>query len=293
VDEIHPVDGKIVKGYGGVYYNTVIMSCLLKNRGEIFLITKIGEDIYDDFKEKMINLNNVNTDYLIKVNQKNNRVKLKYTDRFRRKEYSKHVLPPVDFEEIDFSRNFDILLINFISGRELKWETFKKIRKEYQGIIYLDVHSLLMGFKSNGERYLKKRGNWNKWIKLVNIVQMNKFEAESIAKKKFKSDGDVVDFAMKSLDGYTDISIVTLGERGAIIVFKEKDGLHWEKINAFIYNDSSHSTGCGDAFSSGFVVNYLDTYDPVKSSTYASKVAGFNASLDSSEQLQKFKNMTF
>lgn len=293
VDEIHPVKGKIISGYGGVYYNATILSHLLKDEGIIYLISKVGYDIHDDFKIRMRTLGNINTENLIKVNRINNKVKLKFYTKFERKEYSTYVLPSLDEEEIENITDYDLILINFVSGRELKWETLHSIRKKYEGIIFIDIHSLLMGFGKKGERQIKKRGNWLKWIKLSNIIQMNHFEAEVVAKQKFKSDNEIVNFAKSLLTGYTEISIITLGERGSIIAFKEKNKLYWEKVRAFNYNDCSHSTGCGDAFSAGFVINYLTTYDPLKASTFGSKVGGFKAALNSSNQLEKFKYQMF
>ena len=293
VDEIYPVKGNVITGYGGVYYNAKILSYLLKDKGEIYLVSKIGSDIHEDFKNQMINLGNINTNNLIKVNQINNRVKLKFYTKSDRKEYSTYVLPALEEDEINYINDYDILLINFVSGRELKWETLNSIRKSYKGIIFIDIHSLLMRFGKKGERLVKKRGNWAKWIKLSDIVQMNQVEAEIIARTKFKSDNEVVEFVKKLISGYTKIAIITLGERGSIMAYKKKNKIYWEKIRAFTYNESSHSTGCGDAFSAGFIVNYLTTNDPLKASTFGSKVGGYKASINSSNQLEKFKYQKF
>ncbi|MFC1725245.1 carbohydrate kinase family protein [candidate division KSB1 bacterium] len=293
VDEIHTFDGNIIRGYGGVYYNALILSYLLNDKAKIYLATKAGEDIYEDIKTKVDKLGNVNTDNLIKVHQKNNRVKLVYSDRFKRTEFSKQILPYIEPEEIDFSIGFDILLINFVSGRELKYNSFVKIREIYKGLIFLDIHSLLMGFGKKGERILKKRGDWNKWMKLADIVQMNQTEGESIKGKSFKSDKEIVNFAKELIKGNTKISIITLGERGSIIAYLKDDEICWDRIKSYIYEESTHATGCGDAFSSGFVLNYLETQDPVKASIFGSKVGGFKASIKSSEQLEEFKTKVF
>ena len=131
VDEIYPVKGNVITGYGGVYYNAKILSYLLKDKGEIYLVSKIGSDIHEDFKNQMINLGNINTNNLIKVNQINNRVKLKFYTKSDRKEYSTYVLPALEEDEINYINDYDILLINFVSGRELKWETLNSIRKSF------------------------------------------------------------------------------------------------------------------------------------------------------------------
>lgn len=65
-----------------------------------------------------------------------------------------------------------------------------------------------------------------------------------------------------------DIGIVTLGEKGAIVVTKDRKF----RVPAFPAK-LEDCTGAGDAYSAGFLVEYLRTKEPYKSALFGAATA--------------------
>ncbi len=289
VDEIFPWKGNKIEGFGGIYYNLIILSKLFGDAAEIVPVAKIGSDIYDKFIKEIQSWGNIDTSELIRVQLPHNKVKLRYSSPGERKEFASDILPPVDVAEFNFDKRYDLLLVNFISGKELEKDTFLKICMESETEIYCDAHNLLMQIGNSGAREYLESTDWMSWFSGVNIIQLNYREAEILQNDKFNSLDDVCRFCENIVRGPVSICQVTLCKNGSVIAYKENDQIKSRKISSVEYRESLHSTGCGDAYSSGFIYEYLNSNNPVGAAEFANRIAGIKAGLKRPNELFNIK----
>jgi len=290
LDEISPFKGDKIEGIGGLYYSLIILSLLMKDNGWLYPFSKVGEDFYPRLIRILRRYNNIKQKGLIKVSQPHNRVFLKYYSLDERNEYSINVLPPFRYKEFDFTDGIDFLYINFISGREMRFQTLQKIRRNLSCPIYIDFHSLSLGFRKNGLRYIRPFPNWREWIKCGDIIQMNEREGILLFGKNFYSKKDYLTFAREVLSNGPKVLLLTFGEKGSILFYRFGTRVKMVSIPPFFYGDSKEVTGCGDVYAGGFITEYFRCNDPVKSAIFASKVAGYKVSLFGSDKLDSIAN---
>ena len=286
LDRIEPFNGDKIEGFGGLYYSLIVESFLLNNTTEIYPFSKVGEDFFQRLINILSKYKNINKSGIIKTAQPNNRVYLKYYSENERNEYSINVLPSLRFDEINFPVNLDFLYINFISGRELRLKTLKKIRKSLTCPIHIDFHYLALGFRKNGLRYARPFPNWREWLKCGDIIQMNEQESQILIGKE--NNYDYFRFAEEILSNGSKIFLLTLGDKGSVLFYNNNSEIKMVNIPPFSYGDAKEVTGCGDAYAAGFISEFIFTNDPEKSAIFASKVAGYKVSLLGSDKLVSF-----
>ena len=79
---------------------------------------------------------------------------------------------------------FDGILINMISGYDISLAQLEKLRNNYLGLIYFDVHTLSRGIDKNLNRIFRRIENFNKWAECINILQANESELLTLSDKK-------------------------------------------------------------------------------------------------------------
>ena len=169
-DYLYPYNGGIIQGFGGIHFTISHLSAIFRDTDLIIPITYVGKDIYNDFIKIIKKLKNVSSEGLFQYNRRNNSVILKYSSNYERMEISKYPLPSISIEKIKPYLDTDFLIINMISGWDIKISTVEKFRNIFSGKIYLDLHSYLLGKKSNGERYYRKPDDFQKWFDLVDYI---------------------------------------------------------------------------------------------------------------------------
>lgn len=115
------------------------------------------------------------------------------------------------------------------------------------------------GKEQEGHRALKEL------VKYFHIVRASIEDAQYFFRTK---EGMEEDIAYLFTEWGADIGIVTLGEKGAVITTTERNF----RIPAFPARVED-CTGAGDAYSAGFLVEYLRTKDPYKSALFAAATA--------------------
>ncbi|MCK4966305.1 carbohydrate kinase family protein [bacterium] len=290
LDHIFLYEGGKRKGIGGIYWSLIILSNLIKDSGTLYIYSKIGEDFYSRILNTLGSYKNIDTGGLIKVSQPHNNVYLHYYSKLERREFSVNVLPHMRFTDFKFSPDLDFLFINFISGRELKLQTLQKIRKSVTCPVYIDFHSLSLGIRKDGLRYMRPFPGWKQWLKCGDIIQMNEKEGALLFGKELISKRDYLRFGKQILSNGSKVFLLTLGEKGSFLLYK--DGRKYKDlfIPMYKYEDSEEVTGCGDAYAGGFISEYARSSDIVKSAFFAGKVAGYKASLPGSKDLNKFRH---
>ncbi|MEN3038090.1 MAG: carbohydrate kinase family protein [Candidatus Kryptonium sp.] len=287
LDVIHLADGSEVQSYGGIFFSLASLANIVDDGDIIYPVFGVGDVDYDEFIKRIKIYPNVVTDGIFKFEGLTNRVHLFYKDRKERTECSVNIAKPIDFERLKILLDVEVdgIFINMISGFDIEVETLKRLRKSFKGYIHFDVHSATLGVDDKNLRFRKKLDNWKDWLSNVNTVQMNEFEARSIGDENWDDD----ELAKNVLGLGVEVMIITRANLGSTVYYFN-NGFMRTDLKAFEVSVVD-PTGCGDVFGSAFFYKYSKTYDPVISAGFANYVAGLNATIPGSTQIDKLKDL--
>jgi len=277
VDIMETDDGKSIKP-GGIYYSVLGMSQIGKFVENIRLITNYSMKNKDMFSSAF---NNANLELSTKV-KKIPIVELRIWNNKEREETYSNTTQRLSIPlEVSFRKAHGIL-VNMISGIDLKIGVFETLRKYYFGFVYLDIHSLARGFDENKRRVFRKIPSIKRWLDCADIVQCNENELLTLCDST--NEQEIVNFVFRRRPR---IFIVTKGKRGATLYTdladreKERFDVVPIKVNA------KNSVGCGDVFGATFIYYYTESLNVELSFRYANIAAGLFTQYSTIEEFQK------
>jgi len=261
-DHIHQNNEEEVKP-GGIYYSVLGLTKIVAVDDEIHLVTalqKSNQHLFSDIYDK-INKKNISwVDEIPKVH-------LIIHESEERTECYENISKNLD---IDFSAlsGFEGILINMITGYDITLEQLKKIRRNFSGMIYLDVHSLSRGITENKTRVFRQITNFNEWASCADFIQANQLEVKTLSNREdeFDISSEILKFETKAL-------IVTKGDKGASVYFKPSEKIEHIHVPAEKVK-SVNKVGCGDIFGSVFFYTYLKSKNIKESLVTANSAAG-------------------
>lgn len=281
----HSVLDTIVKGKekslrpGGIFYSTTGLLSIKEKEDDITLITNYDESSFCYFEEIY---NQVDLKFSSKVDLIP-RVELTiHPDKERTEKYSnfnQSLILPNDYHYEDF----DLILMNMITGFELSSQKLCEIKQNTNAIIYFDVHSLSRGIDENNVRFPKKVENKSEWLKSIDILQANEFEILTLS-----DESDELKIAEDILSHNVKILLITKGKYGASAYYYENNKIESAVIPAIKIN-SINSVGCGDIFGAVFSYYFIKTYNVKFSLTLANKAGGIITSYNEIQDYKKLK----
>ncbi|HVP36976.1 MAG TPA: PfkB family carbohydrate kinase [Terriglobales bacterium] len=286
-DTIAFPNGKVKKSFGGILYNILPLVLWAPKNLVISPVCNLGSDIYSKVLSYLKRFENIDLSGISRVQEKNNHVNLFYGRRGFKKEVLKNLVPKIEFSQIEPYLNSNIFLINFISGFDIDLETLQRMKENAGSRIFMDLHSLILGIKKNGQRFFKAPFLWREYLKLADIVQMNFKEMQVISESHLKSENEIKAFARHILNLGPGILLVTRGRNGALLYHRKKMKIVRYHSSALKVGDLIDPTGCGDVFSSGFLLSFIKTADPELSCEYASFLAGMKSRFSGIEGFQE------
>lgn len=265
--------GERRESFGGILYNVSALSGLGGECLEICPVCNLGYDVYDQVTGILKSYANVTLDGVRKVRRKNNHALLLIDEINEREEILENRVPVLGFKQIKPFLDSDVILVNFISGFDVSLETLRKIRKETQALMFLDVHSFTLGVRRDGRRFFRTPRRWREYLKLVDVAQCNLAELNVLSSQKLKSTAEIGDFGDYLLGLGPKALLVTLGAEGAVMIYKEGKAHRLKECAGLKVRGFKDATGCGDAFSAGFLTSYLRTQDLSRSLEHANRIA--------------------
>jgi hypothetical protein len=251
-DIIVPQKGIRYESLGGILYNVISLSVLSNNTYRIIPVTYIGLQTKERLKTILSEHPCVLQEGIKEIEEEINCNILKYLNDNERIETTTFRTGEIPYEMIEPYLHTDCLLFNFISGYDVSLDTMKLVRENTHGLIFFDVHSLVLE-KSVNERPFRKISNWKEWIHYTDIVQMNTTELSYFTcNQKIPV-------------------LITAGEYGVYLGFDKHVSFFPQKFTSTVKD----TTGCGDIFSASFLVRYLTTKDPYLACEFANLTAGF------------------
>lgn len=261
-DHIHQNNEEEVKP-GGIYYSVLGLTKIVAVDDEIHLVTalqKSNQHLFSDIYDK---INKKNISWIDEIPK----VHLIIHESEERTECYENISKNLD---IDFSAlsGFEGILINMITGYDITLEQLKKIRRNFSGMIYLDVHSLSRGITENKTRVFRQITNFNEWASCADFIQANQLEVKTLSNREdeFDISSEILKFETKAL-------IVTKGDKGASVYFKPSEKIEHIHVPAEKVK-SVNKVGCGDIFGSVFFYTYLKSKNIKESLVTANSAAG-------------------
>lgn len=288
-DEVHSIGEPPKTGLGGIYYNLITLAQLFNTAGDIYPVVKIGTLDYKNIVEQLKRYPAIHRETVRQYPGRNNQVILNYFSKEERKEYSTCLPKPFTIAELLPIPNVQLYLVNFISGIEMCYRTFQALKKRVKVPLFVDLHSIFMGFKEHGERYYNKNRDWSQWHTSGDIVQMNIKEAGVLAGGSLTDRKSLRQFSRYLLEKGARVILITKGTDGVLTGWKTGSRIYTKDIPAYSFNPLRDPTGCGDVFSSAYIYSYLSGFEPPDAADFASKVAGIRASQKSSEELHNLR----
>lgn len=279
----HTVVDKIVdKGLvsikpGGIFYTVVSFLSQLQNEDKLYLCSSV-----DEKNESLFNYvyDKVEKDFTIKVDSIP-QVELIIDNVRERKEIYSQVAQNLSLP-VDNLKLFDGILINMISGYDISLNQLEQLRKNYDGLIYFDVHTLSRGVDKNLNRIFRRIKSINKWAECIDILQANESELLTVSDKKDEVQiiEELFFYGIKQV-------IITRAERGATIFFHENNKVkkyHKDALQVNLIN----KVGCGDVFGAVYFYNYIKNKNVTLAIERANLFAGISTTYS---DIKEFLNL--
>lgn len=240
------LDNQHKKGAGGIYYSISALNRIKQSDDEIFLCSQFDEETYDYFKPEFEKIDNR---YLQKVKMIP-RVHLNLQKDCERHEAYENITSNLVLNFSDLN-GFDGILINMITGFDITLNQLIKIRNDFSGLIYIDIHTLSRGLAKDFKREFRLIPEFENWAKCLDIIQVNNNELFSLSNKKNEIEivEELFAFGVK-------IVCVTKGESGARVYFKSQNEIASYFVAARKVNNPN-VIGCGDVFGASFFYSYI------------------------------------
>jgi hypothetical protein len=245
-----------VEEWGGIAYALAGLDASVAPGWEIVPLIKVGQDLAGKAQEFLGGLTHLAPGArCVEVPVPNNRVVLHYYSNERRTERMSGGVPGWTWSELGpMVRDLDAVYLNFISGFELALGTAQALRRGFDGPIYVDIHSLLLGMQHDGVRVPRPLAEAAAWMGCFDVVQLNEDEMRQLSPDPLSLAADAIGHGVSLL-------IVTLAAKGAAYVAapgfdgftagRPAAGGGTSLRSALIAAQSVEAldpTGCGDVF---------------------------------------------
>lgn len=190
-DTIHAHGGgPPVEDWGGIAYSLSAWDAVAPDGWTLVPMIKVGGDLRAAADRFLSNLAApASKEHVRSVDEPNNRVSLFYHDRSRRCEKLTGGVPGWSAAELEEAADScDALYINFISGWEIDREGAAAIRHRFEGLAWCDVHSLILGVRSDGVREPRALEDREDWLGAFDFVQVNEEELGLLGRGETRRD---------------------------------------------------------------------------------------------------------
>lgn len=253
LDFIRKEDKALIKA-GGIFYTIAALNRFSNKNDQIYLCSFYDDSTYNYFSQEF---DKTQKNYLKKID-KIPRVHLNLFKDIERHEYYENITENLSVNFYNLNE-FDGILINMITGFDITLDQLQGIRKQYSGLIFIDIHTLSRGLTEDYRREFRIIPYVKQWIESVDIIQINQHELFTLSEKK-----DEIEIVNEVFSYGIKIICVTKGEVGAKIYFRKSNEIISYFVAANKFNNPN-VIGCGDVFGAAFFYNYIESKSETKS----------------------------
>ncbi len=279
-DLIMPFGEAPIESFGGIFYDIAILARICPDV-EIIPVSYVGEDVFATVNVILDKMPNVSKRGLIPSPEKNHKVILEYQSPTRREEKSLFHFPALTWEQISPFSDSDMIIVNMITGWDVEHAAYLQLSKIAKDRMFLDVHYLTMASDEFGQRLPRIPENLRAWLSGSKFVQMNEDEFMLLA-QDYRNE---VDFFQNYFDD-TQKLFITKGAKGALLLYQRNGLVGKREYTGYKIPRLVDTTGCGDAFGAAFVGHYLQFGDIFAAVEHANLVAGANAMLKGTNEME-------
>ena len=291
-DTIICPDKKTEESLGGILYNILALSVLGKNSVKVYPVCNVGYDIHNKVLRVLKEHQNIDSAAVKKVETKNQHNSLYYQKDSNREEISKNFLPRLTYSQIKQVIDSDVILVNFISGSDIDLRSLMKLRTKSWALVFMDIHSLVLGRARNGKRFVKVPKNWRGWIGCADIVQCNFAEFCQLSGRMLTKSAEIRNFARSIILSGPEILLVTRGQEKGYVFQAAKRGIKFNRSSVPPFKGIKDPTGCGDVFSAGFLISHLKSNNPLSSANFGNSVATYKCKFLGIESLSMLSKLS-
>ncbi|MDT8436860.1 MAG: carbohydrate kinase family protein [Gemmatimonadota bacterium] len=280
LDTIHPPPGSgapVVSDWGGIAYALAAFEASRPPGWTAVPLVRVGSDVRAAADELLARFDGIaRRDGVVTVPEPNNRVELFYGSRTDRCERLAGGVSGWPWEELrEAALSCDALYVNLVAGWELDVEVGARLRSEFPGRLYGDIHSLLLGTGEEGVRVRRRIDDWPAWRGLFDVVQMNEDELATLTGTVGPEAGAAEDAEARAiLEAGAEVVFVTRGSAGAD---------WWERAGRRVRRGVAppaatagrdvDPTGCGDVWGVVAAVSLVAGADPGEAAFRANRFA--------------------
>ncbi len=279
-DHIYYKGGYEIKP-GGIFYSVSAMQNIKDDNDEIYLCTayKQGDQLFSNHYSKV-------NDTFLNYTEVIPKVRLNIYDDREREEIYENITGGLKVDTADLNK-FDGILINMITGFDISLEQLIEIRNEFKGPIYFDVHTFSRGLNENMQREFRLIPDFNKWLRNIDILQVNTRELFTI------TDSDSKEEIIKYILG-TNVKFLleTRGEKGAVC-YSITDGKIIIKEMRALNTEVKNQVGLGDVFGAVFFYTYIKNRSIEAALKDAVTASGYAASYGHMNDFNRLKSDVF
>ena len=288
-DSIASVDGSVKRSLGGALYTALALAHLGRERVEVLLVSRVGADVVDEVEYWIRRCPWLRSEGLLTQESPNYHCQIQYRADGGKREVLSGRLKPLNPDELrPFVSRLDGLLVNFVTGFELDLPTMTALRRETRGSVLMDIHSLPLGRADSGERFWQRPDNWQEWISLADVVQMNEQEAAVLGDIDGSEADELSEFALSALRLGPGGVVVTRGQKGGVAAWRDPE-MEAREVFSFSAPDphlAVDPTGCGDVFLAAMGLATLGGERLPQAVAIAARAAAANSRLCGIEQLE-------
>lgn len=289
-DEIITYQGERRESFGGILYNVAALCSIAPPSTRIRPVCNVGEDKYEQVVSILSGYQGVDLSAVRRAPRPITHARLHYKSISYREEVVLHMMKPFTAEQVADAADSDAVLVNFINGTEMDIQVFSALCRAARAPIHVDIHNLIARFDDRGKKSIVGLPDWRNWVKAAHCVQMNEFECASLMGRELHCEADYVQAGHEILQAGPAVVLITLGPLGSVVVYRRDGKAYYHACPAAPIDPVVDTTGCGDSFSAGFIVNYLECGDPLRANAAANIVAGTNCEYAGIGHLEKARN---
>jgi hypothetical protein len=258
-DEILTLGGEEHISLGGIAYNLAALAAIQKT-GTIHPVCRIGNDI-DDLASALFGLSPlIDPSNVSRIGRPNVVNRLVYCPDGSREEWNSGKHAPLRLNPA--LHDCDAILLNFISGSDIRLGDLLSFRKRFSRLIYCDFHSLSLGYGTDHHRFHRYHPRWRDYLSAADIVQMNIFELSTIARRALPDTESVFESCALLHGAGPKIAVITTGRDGMMLSISPQG--YFYHVPAISVGNEVDATGCGDTVSAAFLYSYLKSNDAIE-----------------------------
>jgi len=273
-DRIVAPDGRTHEDLGGILYNVLTLAPFLREGDAALPIARAGIEKREEVESLFSDYSCIDGSHLIWWPGGTNETVLRYVTPDEREETLIERIVPLREEEVRPAAECDLVVANLIWGKELTPELLRAMGSRGTPIV-LDIQSLVLTFEKGPGRGYRNIPAWREWAAPIRVLKGNEEEIRWFAGERGRFEGELRDVLRTLLDAGPNVAIATRGTSGASIAWRENGGRLFAEIPAVPIRaaERADSTGCGDAFTSGYVLGWMRGERPLDAALLGSSLA--------------------